>query len=370
MDTADLVQRMLAQATEHALILMDPDGRTVGWLMGAKQIFGREADEMLGQTLERLFTDEDRAARTHLAELETARAAGVAEDDRWMLRSDRLTFWASGFVYRLCDDHDRIVGFAKFVRDRTDVRGQVEALRNRAESLAAEDRRKTLVLGTLAHELRNPLGALLNAAQLIDIAYPGDEKLAYALQIVRRQTAYVSKLIEDLLEVVRVRTGKAVLQVEIHDLRALVEESVETVAGDVAARRQRVELLFPLSPIRLEADRIRLRQVFVNLLANASKFSDAGARILVKASIEGGDAVVRIEDQGRGIPANLLPRVFDLLAQATPGERAGSAGLGLGLSIVKEYVELHRGVVQVRSDGLDRGSEFTVRVPLKQNAGA
>jgi two-component system CheB/CheR fusion protein len=368
MEAAQLLELVLHQADEHALIMLDADGVVVGWLMGASKCFGRDAAEMVGHSLERLFTEHDRAAGTHIDELENARQTGLAEDDRWMVRRDGVLFWASGLVYALRDPDGRTVGFAKVLRDRTDVRGQIEALRNRAESFDAEDRRKTLVLGTVAHELRNPLGALLNAVQLIDLAYPGDAKLSYALQILRRQTTYVSKLIDDLLDVVRFQTGKTALHAEPLELRAVVEDAVETVAADLAARRQRIELVFPLTPIRLNADRVRLRQVFVNLLANASKFSGFESAVWIKATVEGGEAVVRVQDEGHGIPPALLPHVFDLLTQAPSFTAGDNRGLGLGLSLVKEYVELHGGSVQVRSDGIDRGSEFTVRIPLAQDA--
>jgi two-component system CheB/CheR fusion protein len=364
MQVSELLELVLRQADEHALIMLDADGRVVGWFMGAAKVFGRDAGEMLGKALDVLFTEEDRTAGAHTDELVNARQSGLAEDDRWMLRSDGVRFWATGLVYALRDASGQVAGFAKVLRDRTDVRGQIEALRNRAESLGAEDRRKIVLLGTLAHELRNPLGAVLNAVQLIDLAYPGDPKLSYALQILRRQTAYVSKLIEDLLEVVRIRAGKATLNPEPLELRSVIEDAVETVAPDLAARRQRIELLFPQTPIRLNADRVRLRQVFVNLLANASKFSSAEAQISVKSTVEGDEAVARVQDEGRGIPASLLPHVFDLLSQAPATPTAPNSGLGLGLSIVKEYVELHGGSVQVRSDGIERGSEFAVRLPI------
>jgi two-component system CheB/CheR fusion protein len=364
MDAEALFGLMRSQAKDHALILLDADGRVIGWMMGAPNIFGRTAEEMMGETLHRLFTPEDQAIRVVETELESARRAGSGEDDRWMVRGDGARFWASGFVDCLRTADGEIAGYSKVVRDRTDLRGQVEALRNRVELLAAEDRRKMVMFGTLAHELRNPLGAVSNAIHLIDFAYPNDQKLAYALQILKRQTKYVSSLVEDLLEVARAQTGKTVLQYSALEMSALLADVCETLESKMAEKAQRIDIIEPPAPIRFEGDAVRLKQVFLNLLQNASKFSSRGATIFVKATVEGDEVVVRIEDHGRGISPEVLPHVFDLLSQAESPDERRPDGMGLGLSIVKEYVELHGGTVQVRSEGVGKGSEFTVHVPL------
>jgi two-component system CheB/CheR fusion protein len=335
-------------------------------MMGAATIFGHKADEMVGRTLHCLFTPEDQAAKVPENELINARGTGTGEDDRWMVRRDGVRFWASGFVQCLRSEDGEVQGFAKLLRDRTDLRAQVETLSNRAALLADEDRRKVLLFGTLAHELRTPFGAIQNAVQLIEHAYPDEPKLSYALQILARQTRYVSTLVDDLQELVRARTGKTVLHYEPLQLEAVLADAVETIRPMADAKAQRVTLLVPPAPIVLEGDAMRLRQAFQNLLQNASKFSDRDKPIFVTCTVEAYEAVVRVEDQGRGISAELLPRVFDALTQAEElaAESGAHAGLGLGLSLVKEYVELHGGSVQVRSEGAERGSEFTVRLPL------
>src|ERR1044071_6498931 len=215
MDPARLLPVLTEQCHDHTLILMDDRGKVVGWMMGAATVFGRSADEMMGRTIHCLFTPEDQANGIPENELEHACQSGSGEDDRWMVRSDGVRFWASGVVYCL-REHDAVIGYAKVLRDRTDVRGQVEAFRNRAEQLAADDRRRTMMLGTLAPELRNPLGAGSNAAHFIDHA--GDERLSYAVQVLKRQTRYMSTLVEDLLEVARARTGKVQMQYARVDL--------------------------------------------------------------------------------------------------------------------------------------------------------
>lgn len=226
------------------------------------------------------------------------------------------------------------------------------------------------MLGTLAHELRNPLGVLANAVQLIDLAHPKDPKLSYATQLIGRQTKFLSTLIEDLLEVVRVRSGKASLQPREVVLGELIGAAVESSGAAIRSKEQRVEAVLPPAPIVLNVDPTRVKQVLINLLSNASRFSGAGATIWIKATTEGDEAVVRVTDQGRGIPAEMLPHVFELFSQADAAPRDAGAGLGLGLSIVKEYVELHGGSVQVRSEGMGQGSEFVVRLPLFRKASA
>jgi len=360
-----LLDLMYAQVKDQALILMDRDGIVVAWMMGAPWIFGRTAEGMIGKTLHCLFTAEDQAAKVPENELTTACASRSAEDDRWMVRGDGGVFWASGFVECLRSADGAVCGFAKLLRDRTDVRAQIETLRNRAELLADEDRRKVLLFGALAHELRTPFAAIGNAVALVERAYPNDPKLEYALQILRRQTRYVNSLVDDLQEVVRSRTGKTVLHYEALKLEALLADVVATVRPTLDKKAQDISLLLPAVSVELEGDPVRLRQAFLNLVHNASKFSEREKKVFVTCTVEAEEAVVRVEDSGRGISAALLPRVFDALTQAElAGDAQISAGLGLGLSLVKEYVELHGGSVQVRSEGVGRGSEFTVRLPL------
>ena len=362
MDLDELLQLLYVQSEEQALILLSPNGDVVGWMMGAATIFGRSRDFMTGRSLHCLFTATDQAAKVPENELITAREIGSGEDDRWMVRSDGALFWASGFVHCLRAPDGNVRGFAKILRDRTDVRAQIDSHRNRAELFADEDRRKLLVFGTLAHELRTPLSVVSNAIDLIEHAHPNDDNLAYPLQLLKRQTSYVDSIIGGLEEVVRSRAGKTILRYEPIEVNELLADAVEAIRATTAQKDQRVSLVAPLTPVRMEGDPVRLRQTFLNLLQNASRFSDRDKPIFVTCTVEADEVVVRVEDQGRGIPAALLPRVFDALTQADPS--AETPGLGIGLMLVKEYVELHGGTVQVRSEGLGRGSEFTVRLPL------
>lgn len=362
-DPRELRELLDRQVEEQALILLSAEGIVVEWMMGAARIFGRSAELMRGKTLHCLFTPADQEARVPENELVTAREVGSAEDDRWMVRGDGALFWANGFVRCLRAPDGSVRGFVKILRDRTDVKGQIETHRNRAEVLADEDARKLVVFGTLAHELRTPISVVSNAIELIEHAHPNDGTLTYPLQLLKRQTAYVASIIDDLQEVVRSRTGKTILRCESIVVNELLRDVVDDVRPTTDAKQQRVTLVVPFADLKLDGDPVRLRQAFQNLLENASKFSDVRQPIYVTCTVEGDEVVVKVEDHGRGIPAALLPRVFDALTQAEPSSQ--TLGLGIGLTLVKEYVELHGGTVQVRSEGLGHGSEFTVRLPLR-----
>ena len=361
-----LLRLVLEQAERHALILLDENGVIVSWLMGAPHMFGNDHAQMVGRTIDCLFTPEDRSRGVPAAELATAARHGLAEGDRWMVRNDGIRFWANGFMESIRGADGTLLGFSKVLRDRTDLRGQIETLANRADALAADERRQALLLGTLAHEVRTPLGSIANAVELIDMLYPDDAKLAQVSQFIARQTKYISSLIEDLLEHVRVQAGKIVLKTQRIDIGTVINASLETAAA--ATREQRVEVLLPSVPIVVEADAARLQQVFVKLAANAATFSNRGATIWIKGTTEGDEAVVRVQDEGRGISPDLLPHVFEFFSQAEAASDERWAGMGLGLALVKEYVALHGGSVQVRSEGIGRGSEFIVRLPLTRTA--
>jgi len=359
-----LVRLALLQVNEHALVVLGADRTVSGWLMGAEKIFGYSAQAMVGGSIDRLFTLEDRRLGIPAVEFDTAARQGLGEDDRWMVRRDGARIFIAGTLSRLSAPSGELAGFCKIMRDRSDARSHMEHFRQQALRLEAEDRRKSVLLDTLAHELRTPLAALFNASELIDIATRDHAQLADTTRLIRRQVKYLQSLVDDLIETGRVRAAKVKLSAEQVDLRGVVEAAVESCSAMLRERSQRAEILMP--PIPLEGDPVRLRQVFVNLVSNASKFSSDRTIIWIKGTTEGDEAVVRVEDEGHGIAAELLPRVFDLFTQGADADVAPGAGLGLGLALVKDYVELHGGQVQVRSDGQGRGSEFIVRLPLSQ----
>ena len=190
-----------------------------------------------------------------------------------------------------------------------------------------------------------------------------DPSAVKARVLIERQVGHMTRLVEDLLDVSRVRTGQLRLQCQRIDLRVLAAHAVETVEFTMQQRHHRMITSFPAAPVWLQADPARIEQVFVNLLLNAAKYTDAGGNVELFVEQEEVEAIVRIRDSGIGIAADVLPHVFDLFVQADPSSRRANAGLGIGLALVRSLIERHGGRVSAASVGLGHGSEFTVRLP-------
>jgi PAS domain S-box-containing protein len=359
-----LISELLNQERDHALILLDVDARIIGWHMGAEQLFGYQVEEILGEQLDRIFVPEDRARGEPQLERELAIRVGKAEDDRWTLRKDGSRFWANGILTGLRNQQNTLVGFAKIVRDRTDVKAQVDTYANRVAALESAQERKNLFISTLAHELRNPLAVLSNVTHLLSNASAASRNDAMATKLLKRQVDFMQSVVDDLFEAARIAHGKVHLNLRATALRAIVDRAIETCGALVEGTGQNVEVLFPPGEIVVSADAARLQQAFVNLIGNALKHSGGASTIWVKATVEGDHAVVRIRDEGKGISHELLPFIFELFTQATPSDAGTPLGIGLGLGIVKGIVEMHGGTVHARSEGEGRGSEFIVRLPV------
>ncbi|HYF60764.1 MAG TPA: PAS domain-containing sensor histidine kinase [Burkholderiaceae bacterium] len=352
-----LLTALLDQSFDHALLLFGTDERIVWASVGAERIFGRPADALVGLANADLFVAEDVEKGIPGHELAVARSHGSAEDDRWTKRPDGSRFWALGLAYSLRDEAGQVIGYGKILQNRSDWKQQQESFRNRIDEFVRLDEQKNLMIATLAHELRSPLAPLMNAAHLLRRGAPVEQ----SVRLIERQVDAIGRLVNDLLDATRASSGKVRLRVEPLVLQDVLSEAVETVQPLVDQHRHRLEVLLPSGPIHLDGDALRLQQVFVNLLTNAVKYTPDGGSIWLKATIEDGEAVVRVEDKGLGIPPGMLSHIFELFAQVQ--SPAAAEGLGIGLSLVKELVTLHGGTVQANSDGLGKGSEFIVRLP-------
>jgi PAS domain S-box-containing protein len=357
--------RRLAECTEeHAIMLLDSEGRITWWNTGAERIFGLPQREAIGQHVSRLFTQEEKDQGLAEHEMTVALKNSTAEDDRWMARHDGSRFWATGLMVALRDPDGRLLGYGKILRSRTDLWEQMETLKNRIEDLDASSRRKDVFLSTLSHELRNPLAPLSNAVDLIRMAAPVTPDLDYPLRVIERQVDSLRRLVDDLLDLSRIGAGKIQLKKETIAIQEIVQRAVDSAEPQLR-RRHELELLLPPAPLWVEADADRLVQVFVNLLNNAAKYTPEGGSIWVKGTVEDREVVIDVKDTGVGIPADLMPRLFELFTQAESSRPHSDGGLGIGLSLVKNLVTLHGGSVQAKSEGPGKGSEFTVRLPLK-----
>jgi signal transduction histidine kinase len=225
------------------------------------------------------------------------------------------------------------------------------------------DRRKDEFLAMLAHELRNPLAPIRTGLDLLRAA-PQAQATAEVRAVMERQLRHLVRLVDDLLEVSRISTGKIELRREPIDLGAAVLSAVETARPALEGAQHRLELDLPFEPIRLQADFVRIAQVVANLLSNAAKYTDPGGRVTLAVRREGGEALIEVRDTGIGIPAEELPRLFDMFAQAEGTRYRAQGGLGIGLALAKRLVELHGGRIEANSDGPGSGAEFIVRLPL------
>lgn len=235
------------------------------------------------------------------------------------------------------------------------------------EALRDEAARKDDFLAILGHELRNPLGPIRNSLEILERAEGDPEQHRRARQIMHRQLVHLTRLVDDLLDVSRISRGKIQLRRERLDVVQLVRETVEDHRAAIAEAGLRLELELPSQPSWLEGDRVRLAQALGNLLENSCKFSDRGGRVQVSLHTEGGEAELRVADDGVGIAAEELPDVFEPFGQSLSAQDRSRTGLGLGLAVVKSLVELHGGTVEVSSAGSERGAEFTLRLPLVED---
>ncbi len=254
------------------------------------------------------------------------------------------------------------------VRSLLRMRRAEQELRRRAESLQEADRRKDLFLAMLAHELRNPLAAITTAVGILERRGSADPKDGRMVSIIQRQTNHLARLVDDLLDVSRITRGKVELRRARVDLRGVLEQVLTVFRPLAEGRNLKLESSLPAAPLWMEADPTRLEQVFTNLLDNATKYTDAGGSISVRVEREKrkwcSGAVVRVKDTGIGIRADVLPSVFDLFSQADDSLERTRGGLGIGLTLVRNLVEMHEGQVKAHSDGPGRGSEFEVWLPV------
>ncbi|MGE5522332.1 MAG: ATP-binding protein [Rhodospirillaceae bacterium] len=364
MDVERLLRLLAEQTREQAIILIDTDGRIAWWGSGAEHVFGYKREAIIGQHISRLFAPDDVRRGMPQYELVTACVDGMAEDDLWMMRADGSRFWAAGAVTPIRDDAGEVIAYGKILRDRTDQKEQLETLRNKAAALERADQHKNIFLSTLSHELRNPLAPLVNALQLIRMSSPENASLQYPIKLIERQVEFIRRLVDDLLDVTRISSGKVQLNTETLDVRDVLSRAIESVRPSLEEKRHKLTISMLNTAILVLGDRDRLQQVFVNLLGNAVKYTPEGGQLNVKAFIEADEAVVKVQDDGVGIAEDMQPRIFDLFTQAENTLSRSQGGLGIGLSLVKQLVTLHQGSVQVRSEGVGKGSEFTVRLPL------
>jgi PAS domain S-box-containing protein len=278
------------------------------------------------------------------------------KDGRWLHVEDRAVL--------VRGDDGRPAKLHGCVVDVTHLKQAEEQMRRLNEGLRDADRRKDEFVATLAHELRNPLAPIRNVVRILQARAPQKDELQWGHSVIERQVEHMSRLLEDLLDVGRIAQGKLELRRRLVPLADVIGAAVETCRPAIDAAGHTLHVEWPEAPLEIEADPVRLTQVFSHLLANAAKYTGRGGRIEIAAREEGAQAVVTVRDTGSGIAPDMLGRLFDMFSQPHPAAQRPQGGLGIGLSLVKGLVGLHGGGVEAASAGLQRGSEFTVRLPL------
>jgi signal transduction histidine kinase/CheY-like chemotaxis protein len=261
-------------------------------------------------------------------------------------------------------------GIAELRREVLERRRLEGELRRHAAELLEGDRRKDEFLAMLAHELRNPLAPIQTAAHLARLKGPLEPDLQWANDVIVRQAQHLTRLVDDLLDVSRITRGKIHLQKQRVDVAAVVARAVEACRPLLDARKHTLHMSTPVDPVEVEGDPTRLSQIVANLLNNAAKYTEEGGHIRLTLERSATQAIVHVRDNGIGISADLLPHVFDLFVQADRSLDRAQGGLGIGLTLVKSLVEAHGGTVTATSDGIGKGSEFSVQLPLAVAAAA
>ncbi|THC46909.1 hybrid sensor histidine kinase/response regulator [Massilia sp. Mn16-1_5] len=347
--------RYIFDTMVEGFALMDPDWTITRMNAEGLRICHKTAEEVVGRNHWKLFPEVEGSEAGHmLHRAMEQRVAGAVE-----YRLPPLDGRGGWNEIRAFPTQDG--GIAVFFREITD-RKQAE------EQLKVADQRKDEFLAMLAHELRNPLAPISAAAMLLDMGSLNETRVRHSSAIIGRQVRHMTRLVDDLLDVSRVTRGLIELDRSLLDVRAIVDEAVEQVRPQLGARRQRLSLHLPSVPLTVEGDRARLVQVLANLLGNAVKYTPEDGAIEIGAEIRDGKLVLAVSDNGIGMEPELTARAFDLFAQAKRSSDRSQGGLGLGLALVRNLVELHGGTVTCASPGLGQGSTFTVTLPLAAGA--
>ncbi len=359
---------LMENIKDYAIILLDPDAYITGWNLGAESILGYQAAEIVGQPGSCIFTPEDIDNQVPEQEVATATAAGRAEDERWHMRKDGTRFWASGMLMALRNETGQLRGFLKIVRDFT-ARKQAEAERvqlleqAQAAQRAAEaaTHAKDEFITVVAHELRNPLNAILGWTRLMRDRKLDEATLARALETIERNAGYQAQLVEDLLDLSRIVQGQLRLDRCSVSMLSVIEAAIETMHPVAEGKGVLLEITSWITA-EVEGDPNRLHQVLCNLLANAVKFTPSGGSIQLQLECSGSQVQVQVKDTGVGIRQEFLSQVFEAFRQDNTTSSKSQSGIGIGLTIAQQLVELHGGTIQVESQE-GQGATFTVTLP-------
>ncbi len=375
----EMFRLLVASVREYAIFLLDPNGNVLTWNAGAERIKGYKPEEIIGRHFSTFYSKEDLWKPER--ELEIARTEGAVEDEGWRVRKDGTRFWANVVITAVKDEHGELRGFTKVTRDLTERRRSEQALFEQREArfLAEEERRraeasyrvaeeanraKDEFLMTLSHELRTPMTSILGWARLLPTLTPNEDSFKEAVAAIGRSAQLQSRLIDDVLDVSRIVSGKLRLSMENIDVVHLLEATIETVRPSADAKAITITTSFAPQLGTIVADATRLQQILWNLMTNAVKFTPRNGEIRISARRTSSHMQFAVTDTGEGIDPGFLPHVFEPFRQAENPSTRVHGGLGLGLSIVRYLSEAHGGIVSAESEGKGRGATFNVTLPI------
>jgi PAS domain S-box-containing protein len=362
--------RLLVEGVQdYAIYMLDPEGTVTSWNAGARRIKGYEAQEIVGKHFSRFYRSEDIDAGKPWAELAMAREHGRAEDEGWRVRKDGTRFWARVVVSALRDADGRLHGYAKVTQDMTQ--------RRQSEALEVAARQVHDFIAVLAHELRNPLAPIRNAAHLLSVATPGAEEFEVARRAIDRQSAQLMRIVDDLLDIGRITRGGLSIHPQRVDLRDIVARAVEAARPGIDSAGHQLSIDLPPEPVFLQADELRVTQALTNVLNNAARYTDPGGKISLALRRESPGknyneernqvawAALSVRDTGRGIEPEFISSIFGMFVQGRHAASRSQSGLGVGLALARAIVELHHGTIEAQSEGTGRGSEFIIKLPAE-----
>ncbi len=357
----NLMSKVFTDGTDP-IIIEDFSGRVIHVNDEAVTSYGWSREELVGNSIELLLPEHEQHRTAELRQ-RCRRAESVRNVETVRRTKAGVTQPILLTLSLLTDETDKPIAIASIAKDITD--------RKQAELQCREAvQRRDQFLAMLSHELRNPLGAVLNASYVLDRNCKSKGSCKQPCQVIERQTHLMARLLDDLLDVSRVMQGKIDIRLEPCDLRKAIEAALEVVRPQIDGRDQEFLVDVEPTPLIVHGDLTRLQQIQVNLLNNAMKYTPAGGKIWYSAKTEGQHAVIRVRDSGEGIPTDMLQSVFDLFVQAGGTLDRSDGGMGVGLTLVQRLVELHGGTVAAYSAGPGTGSEFVVRLPACAEAEA
>jgi two-component system CheB/CheR fusion protein len=355
---------------DYAIFMLDREGRIATWNSGAERVLKFAQSEAIGQPLSLIFGPEDRQAGVPSKELQQAQKQKSITQEGWRVRKDGVKFWGVGTLTTMVDDTGQLCGYVKILRDSTDKKLSEEALKQASRLAEEANKAKDNFLANVSHELRTPLGAIVLWINLLEEeGTPVAQRVRETLDAIRKCADEQGKLIEDLVDTSRIVAGKFRLDFREIPLNSVVQAAIESVRPNAIEKGLKIEEMLDSRIGIVNADPSRIQQVIWNLLNNAVKFTPTGGSVKVEMRRYDKNVEIRVTDTGQGISKEFLPHVFERFGQADQFSGGGfNNGLGLGLSIAKQIVEMHGGTISAESDGPQKGTTFIVWLPLPEVA--